>query len=335
MTAPLLHVQDLRVTLPGPPPVTPVRGISLSLHAGDTLGIIGESGSGKSLTALALMGLLPDGAQLQGQLALDGRELTQASDADWCRLRGKRIAMVFQEPMSALNPVQPIGQQVAEPLRIHERLSRAAARARALALLERVGIPHAAQRLDAYPHQFSGGQRQRICIAMALAAQPDVLIADEPTTALDATVQRQILDLLAELVAERRMALVLISHDLGVVAHTTQQVAVMYAGQFVETGPTAEVFAHPRHPYTQGLFAARPRLVPRSEDAPPEPLTTIPGQVPDLRALDAMAGCSFAPRCAFATPVCDATPPLAAVSVSHAARCLRWSDIHDKASPHD
>ena len=315
----LLHAQDLRITLPGP--VTPVRGIDLSLAAGDTLGIIGESGSGKSLTALALMGLLPEGARLQGQLHIDGQEMTQASDAAWRRLRGKRIAMVFQEPMSALNPLQPIGQQVAEPLRIHDQLSRSAARERALALLVRVGIPHAAQRLDAYPHQFSGGQRQRIVIAMALACHPDVLIADEPTTALDATVQRQILDLLAELVAERRMALLLISHDLGVVAHTTRQVAVMYAGQFVETGPTAEVFAQPRHPYTQGLFAARPRLVPRPDGAPPAPLPSIPGQVPDLHSLDAMAGCPFAPRCTQAVAACSHVQRAVHVSQSHQVRC--------------
>jgi peptide/nickel transport system ATP-binding protein len=266
--------------------------------------------------------------------------MAQAGDAAWRRLRGKRIAMVFQEPMTALNPVHPIGRQVAEPLRIHEGLSRAAALERALALLERVGIPHAAQRLDAYPHQFSGGQRQRIVIAMALACNPEVLIADEPTTALDATVQRQILDLLAELVRERGMALVLVSHDLGVVAHTTQRVAVMYAGRFVETGATAEVFAHPRHPYTQGLFAARPRLAARPAQGAPERLTTIPGQVPNQRTLARLRGCAFAPRCPWAADECTRrTPGMVRASDApdgtgehvapdpHVARCMRLHAI--------
>ncbi|ARU03992.1 ABC transporter ATP-binding protein [Comamonas serinivorans] len=333
---PAIDLHDLRIELPGVHgPVTPVRGISLSLAAGDTLGIIGESGSGKSLTALALMGLLPDGAQVQGRLRIGGQDLTQAPDAAWRRLRGRHIAMVFQEPMTALNPLHPIGRQVAEPLRIHQGLTRRAARDRALALLERVGIPNAAQRLDAYPHQFSGGQRQRIVIAMALACNPEVLIADEPTTALDATVQRQILDLLAELVRERQMALILISHDLGVVAHTTRHVAVMYAGQFVETGPTREVFAQPRHPYTQGLFAARPSLAPRPDGAPPERLATIAGQVPDLPSLDAMRGCSFAPRCAHAAPVCAVAPPMQRVSAAHGVRCVRVADLSASVPPHD
>ena len=326
MTTPLIALDALQVQLMGAQgPVSPVRGISLSLGAGDTLGIIGESGSGKSMTALALMGLLPDGARVSGSLRIAGQDMAQAPDAAWRRLRGKRIAMIFQEPMTALNPVHPIGRQVAEPLRVHEGLSRSEATARALALLERVGIPNAAQRLGAYPHQFSGGQRQRIVIAMALACNPEVLIADEPTTALDASVQRQILGLIAELVQERQMALVLISHDLGVVAHTTQQVAVMYAGQFVETGPTAEVFAQPRHPYTQGLFGARPKLAARPVDAPPERLVTIAGQVPELH--DLPAGCSFASRCPWAAAACVQPPVLVPVSPTHAARCVRLGAV--------
>jgi peptide/nickel transport system ATP-binding protein len=258
---PLLEVTDLRVSLPtARGPADALHDVSFAIRPGETVGLIGESGSGKSMTALALMGLLPERATLAGSIRFDARELVGASDAAMCELRGNRIGMVFQEPMTALNPLHTVGDQVAEPLRVHRGLSRTAARAEALRLLERVRLPQAAQRLDAYPHQLSGGQRQRVTIAMALACGPQLLIADEPTTALDVTIQREILELIDELVAERRMALLLISHDLAVMAESVARVLVMYGGTVVESGPTASVFARLAHPYTKGLFGARPRL---------------------------------------------------------------------------
>ena len=325
---PLLQVADLRVHLhTHQGAVDAVRGIDFTLHRGETLGLVGESGCGKSLTALALMGLLPDAAQASGSILLDGQELVGLDDRALCRLRGNRIGMVFQEPMTALNPVHRIGDQVAEPLRLHRGLGRAAARREALALLERVGIADAARRLDAYPHQFSGGQRQRITIAMALACGPDLLIADEPTTALDVTVQQQILDLISDLVAERGMALILISHDLGVISQNADRMLVMYGGSVVESGPTEAVFATMAHPYTRGLFAARPQLVPRRPGERTR-LATIAGTVPELAHLP--AGCPFAGRCGFTMDACHTTPPppvplgaLGALGAGHMARCIR------------
>ncbi len=332
----LLDVRDLRVTLPTPRgPVLALRGIKLQLDRGQTLGLIGESGCGKSITALALMGLLPDGAQVTGSLCLDGRELIGLPEPDWCRLRGNRLAMVFQEPMTALNPLHTIGQQIAESLRLHKRLDAAAARAEALRLLQRVQLPQARQRLDAYPHQLSGGQRQRVVIAIALACGPDLLIADEPTTALDVTIQREVLDLIGQLVQEDGMALLLISHDLGVMAQTVQRMLVMYGGTVVEAGPTDAVFQHLAHPYTRGLFAARPRLGWRAEQAEatvaagtPAParrrhrLTTIPGRVPEL--FDLPNGCGFADRCGWVQDACRAAPPPELlVGAGHTARCIR------------
>ena len=265
---PLLEVQNLAITLQTQRgAVRAVHDLGFTLARGETVGLIGESGCGKSLTALALMGLLPDGASVRGSIRFDGQELLAMPDKTLCQLRGNRMAMVFQEPMSALNPVHSIGRQVAEPLRLHQGLSARQARTQAMELLERVGIARAAERLDAYPHQFSGGQRQRITIAMALACGPDLLIADEPTTALDVTVQRQILELLAGLVAERGMALILISHDLGVIAQSVARTLVMYGGTVVESGPTRAVFGAMAHPYTQGLFAARPRSACRPSPA--------------------------------------------------------------------
>ena len=316
---PLLEVQDLRVSLnTSRGPADALRGVSFSLQRGQTLGLIGESGCGKSITALALMGLLPEGAQVSGTLRLDGRDLLTLAEDDWCRLRGDRLAMVFQEPMTALNPLHTIGRQIAEPLRLHKGLDAAAARAEALRLLQRVQLPQAAQRLDAYPHQLSGGQRQRVVIAIALACGPDVLIADEPTTALDVTIQREVLDLIARLVAEDGMALLLISHDLGVMAENVQRMLVMYGGTVVESGPTDAVFARLAHPYTRGLFAARPRLgLPRGHR-----LATIPGRVPEL--IDLPTGCGFAERCTLAQPACrQAAPPPLAVAPEHHARCIR------------
>ena len=316
---PLLEVADLRVTLPtARGPVEALRGVSFALEAGETLGLIGESGCGKSLTALALMGLLPDGAQVAGSVRFDSVELTTLDEAAWCRLRGNRIAMVFQEPMSALNPLHPVGRQIAEPLRVHKGLSESAARAEALRLLERVQMPQAVQRLAAYPHQLSGGQRQRVLIACALACGPELLIADEPTTALDASVQREVLRLIAELVHEDGMGLLLISHDLGVMADSVQRMLVMYGGAVVESGPTAALFARAAHPYTQGLHAARPRLnMPRGTR-----LATIAGRVPGL--LDLPAGCAFADRCPRVIDACRSAPPaVVRVGAGHEARCIR------------
>ena len=316
---PLLQVTDLRVHLhTHQGAVDAVRGIDFTLHRGETLGLVGESGCGKSLTALALMGLLPDAAQASGSILLDGQELVGLDDRALCRLRGNRIGMVFQEPMTALNPVHRIGDQVAEPLRLHRGLGRAAARREALALLERVGIADAARRLDAYPHQFSGGQRQRITIAMALACGPDLLIADEPTTALDSTVQAQMLDLLQKLVAQEGMAMILISHDLALVARHVQRISVLYAGRVLEQGSSQAVFSHAAHPYTRALLAARPRLdQPRGT-----PLASIGGCLPDLYSLP--QGCRFAERCQQAQDVCrESAPPERTVPADGPPHCVR------------
>ena len=315
----LLTVTDLRVTLQtARGPADALRGVSLSLRRGDTVGLIGESGCGKSITALALMGLLPDGAVVSGSIRLGGQELTTLDEAALCRLRGNRIGMVFQEPMTALNPLHTVGRQIGESLRLHKGLGAAAARAEALRLLERVQLPQARERLDAYPHQLSGGQRQRVVIAIALACGPDLLVADEPTTALDVTIQREVLDLIAELVAEDGMGLLLISHDLGVMAQTVQRLLVMYGGTVVESGPTAAVFQRLAHPYTRGLFAARPRL----GLARGTRLATIPGRVPELA--DMPRGCPFADRCERVIDACRAAdPPLVALAPGHDARCLR------------
>ncbi len=320
---PLLDVAGLTVDLDTPRGTArAVRGLSFALERGETLGLVGESGCGKSLTALALLGLLPDNARAGGSVRLDGRELLGQTERDWCRVRGNRIAMVFQEPMTALNPVHTVGRQVAEPLQLHRGLGARQARREAIALLERVGIPDAARRADAWPHQFSGGQRQRITIAMALACGPDLLVADEPTTALDVTVQQQILALVRELVAERGMALLLISHDLGVVAQNVQRLLVMYGGAVVEDGPVATVYAHRAHPYTLGLFGARPGLGgPRGGR-----LATIPGSVPDLHELP--PGCPFAGRCAWTVDACAvATPPPVDLGAGHHARCIRLDAV--------
>ncbi len=317
--APLIEVRDLGVRLnTSRGPAQAIRGVSFALKRGETLGLVGESGCGKSVTALALMGLLPESAAISGSIRLDGRELVGLSDADYCKLRGNRISMIFQEPMTALNPMHTIGRQVAEPLRRHTHCSAKQAHKEAIALLDRVGLPDAAKRVDAYPHQFSGGQRQRVTIAMALACQPDVLIADEPTTALDVTIQGQILDLIADLVAERGMAMILISHDLGVIAENVQRMAVMYGGTVVESGATDAVFTRMGHPYTQGLFRARPRLGARKGTR----LKTIAGTVPELA--DLPSGCTFAGRCAIVEDRCRMALPVAVdVGVGHGVRCLR------------
>jgi len=315
----LLEVEHLSVRLKTARGLaTAVRDVSFELGQGETLGLIGESGCGKSVTALALLGLLPESAQVTGSVRFEGRELVGLDEAGMCRLRGDRIAMVFQEPMTALNPLHTVGRQVAEPLVLHRGMDAAAARRRAIELLGRVGLPDPAQRVDAYPHQLSGGQRQRVTIAMALACEPALLIADEPTTALDVTVQRQILDLIDDLVDERRMAMLLISHDLGVIAENVARMLVMYGGSVVESGPTESVFGRIAHPYTQGLFAARPRL----GAVRGQRLATIPGSVPELA--DLPAGCPFADRCQLALEACrHEAPPARAVGPGHDARCLR------------
>jgi peptide/nickel transport system ATP-binding protein len=319
----LLEVRDLAIELQTHRgPARAVRDVGFTLERGQTLGIVGESGCGKSITVMALMGLLPEGAKVTGSILFEGQQLVGKPEREMCALRGDRIGMVFQEPMTALNPVHTVGHQVAEPLRLHRGLSAADARKEAIALLDRVGIPDAARRIDAYPHQFSGGQRQRITIAMALACGPDLLIADEPTTALDVTIQRQILDLIRELVAERGMALILISHDLGVIAQNVQRMLVMYGGSVVESGSTASVFAHRMHPYTQGLFAARPGL----RTAKGQRLATIPGTVSEL--VDLPKGCPFAGRCGFTIPECHVTvPPAHEVEPGHFARCIRLDAV--------
>lgn len=316
---PLLQVNNLSVQLQTQRgPADAVRAVSFSLERGQTLGLIGESGCGKSITALSLMGLLPESSVVSGSIRFDQQELVGMDDAGLRQLRGNRIGMIFQEPMTALNPLHTIGHQVAEPLRLHRGLSRRVAQQQVIALLERVGIADAARRIDAYPHQFSGGQRQRITIAMALACGPDLLIADEPTTALDVTVQGQILDLISDLVQERGMALLLISHDLGVIAQNVSNMLVMYGGMVVESGPTQTVFAHMAHPYTRGLFGARPRLgAPRGER-----LITINGSVPEL--VDLPAGCPFFERCPLALADCAVTRPAASdLGQAHQASCLR------------
>ena len=324
---PLLEVNHLRVRLnTARGSAEALRGIDFALERGATLGLIGESGCGKSMTALALMGLLPAGAEVSGSIRLNGQELVGLNDASLCALRGNRIGMVFQEPMTALNPLHTIGDQVAEPLRVHCGIGRTPARAEALRLLDRVRLPHAAQRLAAYPHQLSGGQRQRVTIAMALACGPDLLIADEPTTALDVTIQGEILDLIHELVQDTGMALLMISHDLGVMARMVSRLLVMYGGTVVESGPTAEVFAQLAHPYTRGLFAARPQLgAPRVNGRKPR-LATIPGRVPEL--VDMPRGCPFADRCGWVIDACRAAPPPAVnVGPDHEARCIRLADV--------
>jgi peptide/nickel transport system ATP-binding protein len=319
----LLQVEHLRVTLPTSGGVAAaLRDVSFMLERGGTLGLVGESGCGKSLTALALMGLLPDGAKVSGSIRFDGRELTSLDDDAMGALRGDRIGMVFQEPMTALNPVHRIGEQIAESLRLHRHLGAAAARAAALRLLERVQLPRARERLDAYPHELSGGQRQRVVIAIALACGPDLLIADEPTTALDATIQREVLDLLDELRRDSGMALLLISHNLDVMAARVERLAVMYGGQVVESGPTRDVFERRVHPYTRGLFAARPAL----GLARGTRLATIRGRVPALHEMP--RGCAFAERCDFVVDACRVAPPNErVVSGAHGVRCIRWQEI--------
>ncbi len=286
-----------------------LREASLRIRPGDRIGIVGESGSGKSMLAACLMGMVPETAELSGTLCIDGTDMTHATEAHWQTIRARRAAMIFQEPMSALNPLRRVGDTVAEPMRVHLGLSKAQARARVIALFEEVGIPDPASRLRMFPHELSGGQRQRVLIALALACDPELLIADEPTTALDANVALKITDLLVDLSRTRNMALVFISHDLAAVARATEDIAVMYGGDIVERGRTVEVLASPVHPYTQGLLAARPdpRAVPRDASGRRRRLPTIPGTVPPLYELP--QGCRFAGRCAVERAACASVRP--------------------------
>jgi peptide/nickel transport system ATP-binding protein len=321
MTAMLLEVSSLTVELPTTSGwIRPVNEVSFTLAEGETLGIVGESGSGKTMLSLALMGLEPHGARRSGEAwlrapGLKDRNLLAVSPNEMRAIRGHEIAMIFQEPMTALNPVLRVGEQVAEAIRVHEpRTTEKEIRRRVMESLERAALPEPERRARQYPHQLSGGLRQRVMIAMALASGPRILIADEPTTALDVTVQKQILELLAKLRGELQLSLLFITHDLGVVAQVADRVAVMYAGRIVEHGPVMEVLRAPRHPYTAGLLRAAPRLV-------REKLIPIPGAVPSLSALP--PGCSFAPRCALHIPDCDrAMPQLRAVNTNHDARCI-------------
>ena len=314
----VLEVQDLRVSFPGPDHSRfyPVDGVSFSLELGKTMALVGESGSGKSLTSLALIQLVPSPGRVESGsvirmgetdvLALRGEALR--------RIRGRRVGMIFQDPMTSLNPVFTVGDQIIEGILAHFKMPRAAARERALHLLQEVGIPDPSERLKAYPHQLSGGMRQRVMIAIALSAEPEILVADEPTTALDVTVQAQILEVLDRLQESRGMAVLLITHDLGIVAGRADRVAVMYAGQIVEEAPTARLFANPSHPYTQGLFASVPRI-----SGPLRRLNPIGGSVPAPTAWP--SGCRFRPRCPKAFDKSELPPELLAVGPDHRMRC--------------
>jgi peptide/nickel transport system ATP-binding protein/oligopeptide transport system ATP-binding protein len=320
----LLDVQGLTTAfMTGRGEITAIEEVSFSLKEGEILGIVGESGSGKSVTALTIMGLLPTPPAriAAGKVLFQGQELTKLSSREMQRIRGPGIAMIFQEPMTSLNPVFSIGDQIMETIKAHESLPAAALRKRAIDMLDKVGIPSAARRLDDYPHQMSGGQRQRVMIAIALACNPKLLIADEPTTALDVTIQAQILDLLMDLRDEFRMAIMIITHNMGVIAETADRVLVMYAGRVIEEAPVARVFDHPIHPYTRGLLECVPSI---TEDR--ARLIAIPGTLPDPARRP--PGCRYSVRCRYAQPSCsDALPPLILEEADHWAACLRAKEL--------
>jgi oligopeptide/dipeptide ABC transporter ATP-binding protein len=317
----LLSVRDLTVELPTPLGwIRPVNDVSLSIAKGESVGLVGESGSGKTMLSLALMGLLPAGARVSGEANLASEEnshknLTKLDDGEWRAVRGAEIAMVFQEPMTSLNPVMRIDQQIEEAIRAHQpQIARSVLHKRLVSALENASVSEPEVRARQFPHQLSGGLRQRVMIAMALAGRPKLLIADEPTTALDVTVQEQILELLDRLRREMKLGLLFITHDLGVVARVAERIAVMYAGRIIEEGATTDVLTSPKHPYTQGLLGASPSLRRRK-------LSPIPGTVPQLTALP--PGCSFGPRCSFHRPECDqAMPELRVTREGQSARCV-------------
>ena len=320
----LLDISHLSATIPTDDgPVRAVRDVSFQIRRGRTLGVVGESGCGKSMMGLSLMQLVPKPGYVEGKIVLHDHEdgadiaihdLEPGGDA-MRRIRGRKIAMIFQEPMTALNPVYTVGNQIGEALRLHHGMDRDHARSRAVQALSEVGIPGPMQRVDEYPHELSGGMRQRAMIAMALSCGPELLIADEPTTALDVTIQAQILDLLRALKQSHNMAILMITHDLGVIADMADEIMIMYAGQVVETGSPEQIFYHPAHPYTRGLLESAPRINRGKESQ----LSTIPGTVPS--PLNLPEGCAFAPRCRYATDQCALEPPVEEIEEGHRARC--------------
>jgi len=327
VVSPLLEVRNLRVRFrTDGGMITPVDDVSFTLNRGETLAVVGESGSGKSVTSLAIMGLLPKSKhrELHGQILFDGRNLLEATESSMLTLRGTQIGMIFQEPMSSLNPVLRVGLQIAERLEVHQRLSPRAAWDRTVEILKLVRIPDPQRRAMSYAHQMSGGMRQRVMIAMALACNPQLLIADEPTTALDVTIQAQILNLMRSLQKELGMAILFITHDLGVVAEMADRVVVMYAGRAVEAAPVHEIFAHPRMPYTRALLRSIPRVDRTSTH--PQKLEAIRGNVPS--PLHLPQGCTFHPRCDYAAGPCrSAVPELEPAAPSHLVRCCRWNEL--------
>jgi peptide/nickel transport system ATP-binding protein len=319
--SPLLKVEQLRIALAGDRKTfNAVEEVSFEIGRGEAFGLVGESGCGKSITALAVMGLLKRPLSVGGgRIVLDGQEIQDAPAAEWRRLRGKRIAMIFQEPMTALNPLSPVGRQIAEMFVLHQGASWSEAMERAEDSLRQVQVPSPARRIKDYPHQLSGGMRQRVMIAIALACSPELLIADEPTTALDVTVQAEIIDLMAELCAAKGTAILMISHDLGLVANMCRRVAVMYAGRIVELQPAEAIFAKPQHPYTQGLIASLPLLGERARRGR-QRLREISGVVPSIQAYP--AGCRFNPRCPQATDVClSVAPEITPLAADGLVRC--------------
>ncbi len=321
---PLISVQNLKVRFPSPSgSIFPVDGVSFHIHKGETLGLVGESGSGKSMTSLSILGLLPrpHGKIVEGTILFKGQDLVGRTNEEMMKIRGKSISMIFQEPMTSLNPVYTVGDQIVEEILAHGAMSKREAWDRAVEMLGKVGIPSPEKRVRSYPHSMSGGMRQRVMIAMALALNPELLIADEPTTALDVTIQAQILELLEELKREYTMSVLLITHNLGIVAEAAQRVAVMYAGRILEMARTEDLFASPLHPYTLGLLESIPPL-----HGEVDRLKAIPGMVPTLDRL--ASGCKFSDRCQYAEAACrDGEPPLLDVAGGHQVRCRRWDEI--------
>ena len=330
---PLLEAEGLSVTFETKTArIGAVRDVSFAIGRREVVALVGESGSGKSTIGLSILGLLPEIAATSGRVHLTRKsgerfEIVGASDRRMQQIRGNDVAMIFQEPMSSLNPVHRVGEQIAESLRVHRRISRREAMAEALRLLQLLGVPSPEQRLLAYPHELSGGMRQRVMIAMALSGQPALLVADEPTTALDVTIQAQIVDLLRSVQQETAMSILFVTHDLGLVGEIASRVLVMYAGQIVEEGEVSRIFARPRMPYTKALIASRPHL-----GGPRRKIAAIPGTVPNLAKLP--SGCSFHPRCAFAVPgLCDSeAPPLEVAEEGWRVRCHRWREIEGAAA---
>ena len=322
---PLLDVRDLKVEFRTREGIArAVNGVSYSVHAGETLAVLGESGSGKSVTAQAIMGILdtPPGFITGGQVLFKGRDLLTLPEKERRAYRGARISMIFQDALSSLNPVYSVGHQIAEMFKVHRGMGKKEGMAKAVELMEAVKIPGAKERVKNYPHEFSGGMRQRIMIAMAIALDPEVLIADEPTTALDVTVQAQIMELLKDLQQQRDMGLILITHDLGVVADVADKAAVMYAGRIVERANIFDLYGRPAHPYTEGLLKSIPRV-----DSKGSVLDAIPGLPPTLTNLP--SGCNFAPRCSYAQPACDeGYPPVVSVASDHDTACFRWQEVY-------